>query len=313
MLDAVGNSYSRASYSSSPSPSRSRLTSPTSPIPQSDCSVTPVTPPSQLDALKTNFGTLISKWQQNTITKAEKALISSTHIDYEEYISVTDEFNLGHGVEFINHNLILHEYPSKVHDIISRAIDFWINRTYPRTEILPYGNATIKYEPGKGKQPDASFAHCNLPPPNRQNKLVYMPGTTEHFPTFVFEIAVTNEDRERMLDDANDKFFSVHTSIQVWLGVKLDIATPGAHRFWAAWGMRTLSGNGLRLEQQTEDGAGSTAYLPLHSIVPLAGQFNIPGTLIYHPFPVPPNRPEYFVVNFEELRFELERGVSFMS
>jgi hypothetical protein len=140
-----------------------------------------------------------------------------------------------------------------------------------------------------------------------------MPATQEHFPTFVFEIAVTNEDRERLLKDANDKYFSIHMSVQVWLGVKLDIATPGAHRFWTAWGMRALSGSGLRVEQQNEDGAGSTAYLPVNSVVPLAGQFNIPAYLIYHPHPVAPNRPQYFVVDFEELRFELERVVSLMT
>jgi hypothetical protein len=66
-----------------------------------------------------------------------------------------------------------------------------------------------------------------------------MPGTTEHFPTFVFEIAVTKEDRERLLKDASDKYIS-----------KLDIATPGVHQFWTAWGMRALSGSELRLEQQ---------------------------------------------------------------
>lgn len=71
-------------------------------------------------------------------------------------------------------------------------------------------------------------------PQSRQNKLRYIPGTTEHFPAFVFEIAVTNEERQRLLTDANDTYFSIHTSVQVWLGVKLDIAAPGAHRFWTA-------------------------------------------------------------------------------
>jgi hypothetical protein len=140
-----------------------------------------------------------------------------------------------------------------------------------------------------------------------------MPGTTEHFPTFVFEIAVTNEDQARLLTDMNDKHFSIHTSVQVWLGVKLDIATPRAHQFWTVWGMRALSGSGLRLEQQSEDGAGLTAYLPVDSVVLLAGQFNIPTYLIYRPHPVPLNRPQYFVVDFEELRFELERAVSLMT
>jgi hypothetical protein len=140
-----------------------------------------------------------------------------------------------------------------------------------------------------------------------------MPGTTELFPSFVFEIAVMNEDRERLLMDANDKYLSEETSVQVWWGVKLDISTPDSFRFWTGWGMRSLSGMGLKLEQQTEDGQGVSAFLPLYTNVPLSGKFNIPASLIYHPLPVPAGRPQYFVVELEVLRKELEYGVSQIS
>jgi hypothetical protein len=53
---------------------------------------------------------------------------------------------------------------------------------------------------------------------------------------------------------------------------------------------------GIRLEQQSEDGQGSSAFLPLYTNAPLAGNCNIPADLIYH----------------ELLRKEIEYGVSLM-
>jgi len=47
-----------------------------------------------------------------------------------------------------------------------------------------------------------------------------MAGTTQHFPNVVVEVAYKNESPERLVSDANIKYFTVDTSVQVWLGVK---------------------------------------------------------------------------------------------
>jgi hypothetical protein len=139
-----------------------------------------------------------------------------------------------------------------------------------------------------------------------------MPGTTRLFPSVVFEIAVSNEDRERLLKDADEKYFSESTSVQAWWGVKLDITTPGEFCFWSGWGTRSLSGAGLRLEQQSEDEDGSSTFFPLHTDVAISQTFQILANLFYHPLPVPAGRPRYFVVDLENLRESLEYGVSIM-
>jgi hypothetical protein len=78
------------------------------------------------------------------------------------------------------------------------------------------------YSATSAKQLDSSFRPKNLPTPTQLNGLKYQPNTTQHYPTFVFEIVITNEGRDRLLTDANDKYFDTDTSVQVWLGLKVD-------------------------------------------------------------------------------------------
>jgi hypothetical protein len=150
-----------------------------------------------------------------------------------------------------------------------------------------------------------------MPTPSRQNSLMYQPGTNKHFPTLVFEIVVTNENRERLLSDAADKYFNVHTSVQCWVGVKVDLSQ---NTFWAGWGRRALIGYGLRLEEQTEDNNGVANFLSVYPYPQQAivGQFTIPSTLIFHPLPLPPNIPAHLVINLEELRQQIELGIDQM-
>lgn len=56
------------------------------------------------------------------------------------------------------------------------------------------------------------------------NKSPLQLSTMKIFFIRVVEIAVTNEEQERMLNDADEKYFHVDTSVQCWLGVKFDIA-----------------------------------------------------------------------------------------
>ena len=150
-----------------------------------------------------------------------------------------------------------------------------------------------------------------MPNPSHQNNLQYQPGTFTHYPTFVVEIAVINKDRDRLLADADLKYFNVNTSVQVWLGVKVDLAQ---NMFWAGWGRRAQVGNGLRLAEQVEDGQGNAAFLPIYPwpATSVVGQFSIPSTLILHPNPVPPAISNNLVVTLEEIRSLIETGIALM-
>src|SRR5271154_5896410 len=159
------------------------------------------------------------------------------------------------------------------------------------------------YSPGNAKLPDASFLPRNMPPPDRHNHLMFQSNTQQHYPSLVFEVAVTHENRERLLTDASDKYFNPNTSVAVWVGVKVDIAN---NAFWAGWGRRANNGFGLRLEEQTEDNNGVTAFLPLNPPSLIPGQFTIPSTLVFGPVPLPQNAPINFVIPLEQIRSEME-------
>ena len=113
------------------------------------------------------------------------------------------------------------------------------------------------------------------------------------------EITVTNEDRNRLLTDAHLKYFNVNTSVQAWLGVKVDLTQ---NTFLGRVGAgRVHVGNGLRLVVgQVEDAQGNAVFLPIYPCE-VGGQFLIPSSLILHPNSVP-SAVSTFVVTVEEIR-----------
>ena len=171
------------------------------------------------------------------------------------------------------------------------------------------------YANGYGKQADSSYIPHNLPPPSRHNQLKYRPNSQSPYPTFVFECAVTDENRDRLLDDAEAKHFHVNTSIQVWLGLKVRLGQV-QHRetFWIGWGKRRSIGYGLKLEEQSEDEHGVATFLPVYTAdnAVLLGQVTIPTRLIFQPLPCPANAPEDLVLSFEDVRLAIIAGLELM-
>jgi hypothetical protein len=122
-------------------------------------------------------------------------------------------------------------------------------------------------------------------------------------------VAVTHENRQRLLPDASEKYFHANTSVAVWFGVKIDIAN---NVFWAGWGRRANRGFGLHLEQQTEDKNGVTAFLAVTEPAPIPGEFTISSALVFGGVGLPQDAPSNFVIPLEEIRKEIEEGINLM-
>lgn len=171
--------------------------------------------------------------------------------------------------------------------------------------------AIVFDDDGNGKQPDESFIPERLPAPSRQNRLRLQPNG-DYYPTLVLEVAVSNEDRARLLDDACRKYFTDKTSVNAWVGIKIDKTVVGGEVFWIGWGRRKLVGVGLKLEQQSEDGMGQVAFLPVNlpvGVQNLMGQIQIPSRLIFEPNPIPAAAPANFTLPFELVRTWIEKGL----
>ena len=164
---------------------------------------------------------------------------------------------------------------------------------------------------GGCKQPDQSYTPDNLPPPSRNNK-VKLQANGDNFPSLVLEVAVSNEDRQRLINDACTKYLTETTSVKVWVGIKVDKTVIGREVFWAGWGRRKLVGKGLKLEEQTEDDDGSTIFLPVAlpaGVQGLLGNLEIPSQLIFEPKDVPATSPPTFTLPFEDIRQWVARGL----
>jgi hypothetical protein len=167
----------------------------------------------------------------------------------------------------------------------------------------------MTYADGHSKQPDSSFLPKNFPAPTHQNGIKHQPGTQQPFPTLCFEVAVTNEDRERLLVDAETKYFTGETSVCCWVGLKVVVQPVGGEVFWLGWGRRKTGSDGLRLMEQTENGNGEAGYLPVNLPAPLAltGSITIPLHLVF-----PVNRPNNLtdlVIAHEDVRQEIVAGL----
>jgi hypothetical protein len=114
-----------------------------------------------------------------------------------------------------------------------------------------------------------------------------------------FKVAVSNEDRERLLSDAEDKYFAAETSVVAWVSLKIILDPSGGETFWCGWGRRRESGSGLRLVDQTEYQQGIPCFIPVHAGV-VTGDLRIATRFIF-PVNPPVNIPPDLTITFESL------------
>lgn len=272
------------------------------------------------------FAQIVRRWRQNEITEEDTEYLGCTPITDQEYLLVTEDFGLRHGVELVKHRICFVEYPSALHEFMSRKMDKWVDRccgdnivmlgsTSKGSSLFWTNVLALVYEAGHGKQADSSYIPRNLPPPSRHNQLKYRPNSQSPYPTFVFECADSNENRDRLLNDAEAKHFHINTSIEVWLGLKVCLSpVQGGETFWIGWGRRKNMGYGLKLEEQSEDEHGMASYLPVYGQdnVVLIGQLTIPTRLIFQPLQRPADVPLNLVISFENVRQAIIEGLEYM-
>ena len=272
------------------------------------------------------FAQIVERWQNHAITEEDSKYLDRIAVTDDDYVLITDALGLRHGVELMNHRIRLIECPTAVHEVMAREIDTQVGHAYGR-QIIQMGSTSkilhylcfnaiaLIYETGHGKQPDCSYIPRNWPVPSCHNRLKFRPNSTSPYPTFVFECAVTNENLDRLLDDAETKHFHGNTSIRVWLGLKVHLSkVQHGETFWIGWGRRRSIGYGLKLEEQSEDEDGVATFLPVYTSdnVRLLGQVTIPTQLIFQPVPCPPNAPANLVLSFEDVRLAIIDGLELL-
>jgi hypothetical protein len=68
--------------------------------------------------------------------------------------------------------------------------------------------------------------------------------------------------------------------------------------------------DGLLLAQESVDDEGYATFFPVHTATPLPGELRIPTNLIFGPGMIPPNLPQNYTLQFEEIRRWIDVGTN---
>ena len=151
------------------------------------------------------------------------------------------------------------------------------------------------YSALRTKSPDAQFTPRSITIPPAMPK----PGTIRPgyigtpFPTVVFEVSHFNETWPQLLHDAGTKTFSVNTTIQVWIGLKIY-----SNRLQGIWGYHRNNGHGMQI-------GGQVPAFSIHQ--PTNRHLRVPTRLIFWGSVIPPHlaAQPVFPLALEDFRVDL--------
>jgi hypothetical protein len=86
---------------------------------------------------------ITQRWRSAGVTKDDNAFINKYLISVEEYMALTDEYNIGSGMELVANKLVFHELPTNVHEHVSLKFNNAILRTYGDDDLVPNGSASL--------------------------------------------------------------------------------------------------------------------------------------------------------------------------
>jgi hypothetical protein len=89
------------------------------------------------------FSIIVDNWKKNSLTDHDKEYLLATSFSIEEYISITEEFSLRHGVQLLNNHVIFEDYPTVVHEITIGYIESVVIQAYPRADIMNTRSTSI--------------------------------------------------------------------------------------------------------------------------------------------------------------------------
>jgi hypothetical protein len=91
--------------------------------------------------IRKEFAQIVERWRNNGITEEDSKYLEHVPVTDEEYILITDDFGLRHGVELVNHRIRLIEYPTAVPEVMTREMDTWVVQAYGR-QIIKMGSTS---------------------------------------------------------------------------------------------------------------------------------------------------------------------------
>ena len=81
------------------------------------------------------FTEILNRWRKGNMNKDDYNYLKIISISSQDFIVISEEFNLRHGVELVDNHLGLYEYPTAVHEYMSRIMDKWVHAIYGRNIV----------------------------------------------------------------------------------------------------------------------------------------------------------------------------------
>lgn len=101
------------------------------------------TPPVIDPKFGATFSEILKRWKEGNMSKDDYNYLETISISSQEFIQISEEFNLRHGVELIDNHIELYEYPTAVQEYMSRTMDEWVHATYGRNIIKLGSMSTV--------------------------------------------------------------------------------------------------------------------------------------------------------------------------
>src|SRR5436853_656967 len=68
------------------------------------------------DKFHQDFTIIMQRWSNNSITREDWEYLKQCTFTDKQFVQITEEFGLKHGVELIDHRIVFMEYPTAVHE-----------------------------------------------------------------------------------------------------------------------------------------------------------------------------------------------------
>ena len=94
------------------------------------------TPSVAIDAkFRQRFAGILARWRSGTLTAEDKKFLDTITLARTEYLSISEEFSLRHGLELVDCKLQLTECATAVHEYLGGRVDDWVTESWGRQYI----------------------------------------------------------------------------------------------------------------------------------------------------------------------------------
>ena len=88
------------------------------------------------ETFRKRFPDIIERWRDSSLTKDDHEYLISLQLSEVDYITITETYGLRHGTELYDHRLVVVEYPTSTHEVVTRRLEKLMDRAYQDEPLI---------------------------------------------------------------------------------------------------------------------------------------------------------------------------------